>query len=410
MAQTAANLIAIRKEVYTQDVLEKMFYEDAPVLERFERTNKYTMGREVRVPMWSYFGNGTTVLDSGGGTFNPDDAQDTQVASYTLSYGWQPIGLEFGALNEVNGPPASVGDALTLETEGAMIGLRRQVMRMAGGNGDGLIAGTLADAGVNTIRLDPAKRGLHALTAGFLSPGNVVDIGTAPNGQSLATARLITDVDDTDETQPKIVISGATISPTASTFVTLAHPAGAPKEFTGLRGMFGSMTSVVGNLNPATAGLHFWKPAAVDTTTTVYSLDLPLTLQRKVRARTRQTPVWFVTSLAQAANHYSLLQTQVHFGGDMNLTAGADQKAGWNGMEFTADPDIPDNELYLLDPKAFFLAVGKYTKPTWKSEVQGVNRGLDSVIGASGFKDALVYALALGIKRRNTGASAQALT
>jgi hypothetical protein len=100
----------------------------------------------------------------------------------------------------------------------------------------------------------------------------------------------------------------------------------------------------------------------------------------------------------------------VHFGGDMNLTAGADQKAGWNGMEFTADPDIPDAELYLLDPESFFVAVGKYSKPVWKSEVQGVNRGLDSVIGASGFKDALVYALSLGVKRRNTTASAQALT
>lgn len=409
MAQTAANLASIRKEIYTQDVLEKMFYEEAPVLERFERTNKYTMGREVRVPVWSYFGNGTTVLGSGGGTFNPDDAQDVTVASYTLSYAWQPIGLEFGALNEVGGPPASVGDALTLETEGAMIGLRRQVMRMAGGSGDGLIAGCLVSSATTTINLDPAKRGSHAISAGFLSPGNTIDIGDAPNGQSVATSRLITDVIESD-TAPQIVINGANITTAATNFVTLAHPAGAPTEFAGLRSIMGSATSVVGNLNPATAGQRFWQPAFVDTTTTVYSLDLPLLLQRKVRAKTRKTPAWFVTGLKQAANHYSLLQTQVHFGGDMNLTAGADQKAGWNGLEFTADPDIPDNELYLVDPASFFIAVGKYTKPVWKSEVQGVNKGLDSVIGASGFKDALAYALALAVKRRNTGASAQALT
>lgn len=408
MAQTAAGLAGIAKQVYTDDELDKQFYEDAPVLERFERTNKYTMGREVVVPAWSYNGNGTTVLGAGGGTFNPDDAQDTQVAKFTLSYAWQPIGLEFGALNEIGGGQASVGDALTLEVEGALIGLRRQVMRMAGGNGDGLIAGCLVGGPSTTVNLDPAKRGSHAVAAGFLSPGITVDIGDSPNGQSVATARLITDVIESD-TAPQIVISGANVTTAATNFITLAHPAGAPVEFAGLRSIAGSATSVVGNLNPATAGQRFWQPAFVDTTTTVYSLDLPLLLQRKVRSKTRKTPTWFVTSLKQAANHYSLLQTQVHFSGDMNLTAGADQKAGWNGMEFTADPDIPDPELYLLDPEAFFVAVGKYKKPTWKSDVQGVNTGLDSVIGASGFKDALVYALALGVKRRNTTASAQAL-
>lgn len=409
MAQTAANLAGIAKQVYTQNRLEKQFYAECPVLERFERTNKYTMGREVVVPIWSYNGNGTTVLGAGGGTFNPDDAQDTQIAKYTLSYAWQPIGLEFGALNEVGGGAASVGDALSLEVEGAMIGLRRQVMRMAGGNGDGLICGTGTTSGANLVNLDPAVRGSHAVAAGFLTPGITIDGGTSPNGQSRFTARLITDVIESD-TAPQVLINGAVVTTAPGEFITLAHPAGAPTEFAGLRGIAGSATSIVGTLNPATAGQRFWQPATVDTTTTIYSLDLPLLLQRKVRSKTRKTPTWFVTSLKQAANHYSLLQTQVHFSGDMNLTAGADQSAGWNGLEFTADPDIPDAELYLLDPEAFFIAVGKYTKPTWKSDVQGVNTGLDSVIGATGFKDALVYALALGCRRRNTTASAQALT
>jgi hypothetical protein len=245
MAQTAAGLSSIAYEVYTGDQLEKQFYEEAPILERFERTNKYTMGREVRVPIWSYNGNGTTVLPAGGGTFNPDDAQDTQVARFTLSYAWQPIGLEFGALNEVHGSPSAAADALTLEVEGAVIGLRRQVMRMAGGGGDGLIAGTLAGGPSTTINLDPAKRGSHAVAAGFLTPGITVDIGTSPNGQSLATARLITDVIESD-TAPQIVVSGANITTTGAEFVTLAHPAGAPTEFTGLRSIAGSATSIVG--------------------------------------------------------------------------------------------------------------------------------------------------------------------
>lgn len=424
MAQTSANLAAIRKEIYTQDTLEKMFYAETPVLDRFERTNKYTMGRYVRVPIWSYFGNGTTVLGAGGGQFSPDDAQDVQVADYTLSYVWNPIGLEFGALNEVGGGAASVGDALTLETEGAMIGLRRHAMRIAGGVGNGAIARvTSANVGP-TITLDPNRTattppGNHAVSAGFLSPGNYVQIGAAPNGQNKTTTanpagsayngRVIVDVVE-DDASPQIILNAAADGATAAgDIVTLAHPAGPPTEFAGLRAIAGS-TVPIGGLDPTVNGQRFWQPAFVDTTTTVYSLDLPLLLQRKVRSKTRKTPSWFVTSLKQAANHYSLLQTQVHFGGDMGLTAGADQKAGWNGLEFTADPDIPDNELYLLDPQAFIIATGKYTKPVWKSDVQGVNTGLDSVIGASGFKDALVYAFCLGIRRRNTTASAQALT
>jgi hypothetical protein len=282
-------------------------------------------------------------------------------------------------------------------------------MRMTGGSGDGLIAGCLVSTGTTTINLDPAKRGAHAVAAGFLSPGNYIDIGDAPNGQSVATVRQILDVIE-DDVAPQIIISGANITTAATNWVTLAHPAGATNEFVGLRGIFGSATQPVGGQNPATTGQRFWKPAFVDTATTVYSLDLPLLLQRKVRAKTRKTPSWFVTSLKQAANHYALLQTQVHFSGDMGLSAGADQKAGWNGMEFTAEPDIADAELYLIDPEALIQVVGKYTKPTWKSDVQGVNTGLDSVQGASGFKDALVYGTALGARRRNTGASAQALT
>lgn len=409
MAQTAAGLAGIAKQVYTQEELEKQFYSEAPVLDRFEKTNRYTIGREAVVPIWSYNGNGTTVLGAGGGTFNPDDAQDTQVAKYTLSYAWQPIGIEFGALNEIHGGNASVGDALTLEMDGAMIGLRRQVMRMAGGSGDGLICGCKVSTTTTTINLDPDERGAHAVAAGFLSPGITVDIGAAPNSQDVATARLITDVIE-DDTNPQIEISGANITTDADDYVSLAHPTGAPVEFAGLRAIAGNATATIGQLDPTTAGKRFWKPAHVDTTTTVYSLDLPLLLQRKVRAKTRKTPTWFVTSLKQAANHYSLLQTQVHFGGDMNLTAGADQKAGWNGLEFTAEPDIPDNELYLLDPESFLIVTGKYSKPTWKSSVQGVNTGLDSVIGASGFKDALVYALGLACRRRNANAAATALT
>jgi hypothetical protein len=74
VAQTAGNLAGIAKQVYTQDELEKQFYFDAPVLDRIEKTNKYTIGREAVVPIWSYFGGGTTVLGSAGGSFNPDDA------------------------------------------------------------------------------------------------------------------------------------------------------------------------------------------------------------------------------------------------------------------------------------------------------------------------------------------------
>lgn len=408
MAQTAANLAGIAKQVYTQNELEKQFYTEAPILDRFEKTSRYTVGREAVVPIWSYNGNGTTVLGAGGGTFNPDDAQDTQVAKYTLSYVWQPIGLEFGALNEIGGGNASVGDALTLEIDGAVDGLRRQAMRISGGSGDGLIAGCLTSTTTTTINLDPAKRGSHAVSAGFLSPGITVDIGDSPNGQSVATSRLITDVIESD-TAPQIVINGANISTATSNWVTLSHPTGAPSEFAGLRAFAGTSGNTVGQLDPTTAGKRFWNPAFVDSTTTVYGLDLPLKLQRKVRAKTRKSPSWFVCGLKPAADHYALLQTQVHFGGDMNLTAGADQKAGWNGMEFSPDPDIPDNEMYLLDPDSFLIVTGKYSKPIWKSDVQGVNTGLDSVIGASGFKDALVYAFALACRRRNANAAAQAL-
>jgi hypothetical protein len=411
MAQTAASLAAISKEVYTQDELEKQFYSEAPVLERFEKTNRYTIGREARVPIHKYGGGGTTVLTAAGGTLNPDDAQDVDKAVYTLSYAWQPIAIQFGALNEVHGGQSSVGDSLTLEVEGGVNDLRRQVMRMAAANGDALIAECATSTATTTINLSPTGLGYHAIIAGYLSPGITIDIGSAANETSVAGDRLITDVNDS-ESDPEIVINGANVTTAAGDFISLANArSGATSnEFPGLRSMVGSSTTVVGGLDPATTGKRFWKPAHVDTTTTAYSLDLPLTMQRKVFSKTRRYPTWFLTSPKQQANHYSLLQTQVRFSGDMQLGAGNVEQAKWNGMEFMGEPDIPDKELYLLDPASFLIVTGKYSKPTWASDIEGFNKGLGYVQGATSFKDALVYACALATRRRNANAAAISLT
>lgn len=408
--EAVANILDLLKEVWTQDRLEKQFYPGTRWLDKVEKTSKYTIGRQAQVPLEiSLPGGDSSVPTAGSSALNDADDLNVDRADYTLTQQWRQVAIEAAALNQGD----SVGARSTIDAQDQTItsnvlGMRKNINRQAVSNGDALIAKCLAGSANTTVLLDPANYGYDALVRGWIRPGMQVDIGTTADEDAVGDGVTVVSVNKSP-TAPSFVAS-ASVTETADDYVSVknARAATTSYETSGLRTIAGSSSSVIGTLNPSTVAQ--WAPATVDTATTIVSLDLLLNLQRAVYQETGEWPKYVTTSPKQASNLYALFQNQVRFSNDGGSAGNVDGFT-WNGIDIAVDPDIPDQELYMLNLKDFFvLTGGKYGKPTWASDIEGSNRGLGWAQGSTKFVDGLYYALQLGVKRRNASASAVGLT
>lgn len=411
MTETLANLLDITKEVWTQDRLERQFYNKNLWLDKVEKTNKYSIGRKAHVPVEKSLPGGYSAMPSTGGTLNSSDALHVDVAIYDLKYHYQQVEIQIAAMAQVSGPGVRATiDAQDQLVESNMDALRREIGRQSVGNGDALIAITASGAANTTILLEPTGYGYDAIVRGWLRPGQVIDVGTTANEVSVGDAVTISSVTES-ASAPSLVVN-TSVTETASTYVSIANArAGTTSyEMDGLRTIVGSTTSAVGTLDPDNAGEEFWKPASVDTSTTLVSLDLLLDLQRGVFQKTGAFPTFVTTSPKQQANLYAQFQNQVRFDPD-KTTAGNAHAFTWNGLSIQVDPDIPDRELYMLNLSDFFVVTdGQFGKPTWMSDIEGAGGRFRWVQGNTKFVDAIVYPIQLAIKRRNSHSAAIGLT
>ena len=424
MAQTVANLTDVLKEAWTSERLEKQFDDQTPFLDRISKESfevkSARIGEKAIVPIHKGRSGGYTSTTSAGGSLNPADEQKVDSAEYTLVYHWFQIALETGALNQSVGGDSSLVDAKDLEIEGAISDMAKQNMRQIATSSNGVLAACDTGGASATVELltdSATSYGYQAMVRGWLYPGLKVDIGAVGNTDSVVAGAEIVSVNES-VTDPDIVIDSSVSTTSGTDFVYIANPnsgTAANPELNGLRSMVGSTTDALGGLDPDVAGEEFWKPALVDTTTTVLSLDLLLNMQRAIHQKTgrgaRKDGLYVLTSLKQEAAFYSLLQNQVRFAGDGSLSAGGVEGPKWNGLEFNGVPDILDTDLYMLNLKDFVKITGKgITKPTWVSDIEGSGGRLRWGAGTTAFNDAVVSPWQLGMKRRNGSAAAVGLT
>lgn len=421
MAQTVANLTDVLKEAWTQDRLEKQFDDQTPFLDRIEKMSAEVrntkIGEKAIVPIHKGRSGGYTSTSSAGGSLNAADEQKVDSAEYTLCYNWFQIALETGALNQSVGGQSSVVVAKDLEIEGAISDMAKQNMRQVATNSDGILAACDTGGASTTVELlvdSATSYGYQALVRGWLYPGLPVDIGTTADTDTIATGSVITAVKE-DASDPDITISDSVSTVSGTHFVYIANPnsaSAANPEINGLRSMVGSTTSALGGLDPDVAGEEFWKPAKVDSTTTVLSLDLLLDMQRAIHQKTgKAKDLYNATSLKQEAAFYSILQNQVRFSGDAGVGAGNSGAAKWNGLEIHGIPDILDTDWYMLSLSDFVKVTGQgIQKPTWVSDIEGSGGRLRWGQGTTAFQDAVVFPWQLGMRRRNGCAAAIGLT
>lgn len=419
-SSTVSAFTDVYKEAWTQDRLAKQFYDENPLLERAEKFSTTVIGKQAQVPIHKGRAGGYSVKSSAGGTLNNADYQKVDQAAYTLSYPYQQVSIETGALNQGTGGNQSVVAQLDLEIEGAINDMKKQAMRQVVGNGDALIAEFTTTTATTPLNLKtPANggKGYDAIVRGWLVPGQQVDIGTTANEVSVADGYFVTAVSE-DETTPTVTVSttyggsAASLTTAAGDYISIkdARAATTSNETNGLRNIV-SATGALGGLNPATTGEEFWKAAYVDTTTTVLSLDLLMTLRRKVHQKTgTDTGKLWLMSIKQYSVLEQILQNQVRFTNPDSLKAG-NASLSWAGGEILQYPDLLDSDVYCITESDLIHITGdRIKKPTWMSDIQGTNTGLIWAQGATNFVDAITYPQQFGVSRRNSHAAAKGLT
>ena len=417
MAQTVANLSSVLKDAWTSDRIQKQFYNENPLLEWFNQVDATMIGSQAQVPIHKGRSGGYTSVGPAGGSLNPADNQKLDQAIYTMVYHWFQIQIETGALNQSESSAQSIISAKDLEMKGAIDDVSRQCSRQLANNGDGLIAQCTTTSASTTLNLLPQASGglgYDAIVRGWIVPGQPIDIGTTADSDVVATGATVTDVGE-DPVTPTLTL-GAAVTTTSSHYVSIANPNSATAtnpELNGLRNMVGSSTATLGGINPATAGEGFWKPAKVDSSTTTFSLDLALDLQRAVFQKGGRFQTAVITGAKQMANFYSLLQNQVRFNGEQGLGAGGVGNTvglSWNGLGVNVWPDIVDKEWYMLTKEDMIRITGSIKKPTWVSDLEGAGGDIRWAQGTTAFSNAVVWPFQTGMQRRNRSAAATALT
>ena len=416
MPQTAVSMAQALKEAWTADRLQKQYEDKNYPLGRLEAIRGVMIGKQAQTPVWGGRSGAFTSVGAAGGNLNPAQQQPVAQALWTLVYNWFQIALDASALAQASGQNMqSVVGAKDLEIEGAIENTKHQMTRMFVTNGDGIVAAAATTASNTVIGLTASAAegtayGYSSLVRGWLFPGMPVDVGTTGDTDALATEATIAAVDYSNPAAPTVTLPAAIATTAGTHFFYIPNPnsATAPNpELNGLRQIVGA--GALGGLNPATAGQEFWRGAFRDVTTTLFSLDLALNLQRYVLQNSNQpgTDVW--TSYRQQANFYALLQSQVMFSGDQNLAAGNVAGPKWNGMTVNAFADILDTDWFQLTLKDLVRVTSGIGKPTWASDIEGGGQSIAWQANTTRFIDGLVYPLQVGVQRRNTQAAALAL-
>ena len=418
MAQTIANMASVIKDMWTSERIQKQFYNKNPLLEKLRAaagTKVDQMGLQAQVPIHAQRAAGYTSVAAAGGSLNPATQQTTAQATYTLVYHWFQIALEAAVLNQTEGGARSIIAGKDLEMQGAVDDVSKQISRQFARNGDSILAECATKASNVVIDLVTPANGGHgydALVRGHIYVGMVIDVGTTADTDALATGVTITAISESP-TAPTIT-TGTAVATTAGThFIYWANPnsaTAANPEVNGLENMVG--TATFGGINPATAGNEYWQ-SFVDTTTTSFSLDMALNLQLKVFQKDGSYNSNVFTSAKQMANFYSVLQNQVRFAGDMKLGAGGVGGLvglDWNGIGVNVLPDIYDADWFHVMMEDIVLVQGSIKKPTWVSDLEGAGGDIRWVQGTTGFGNAVVWPMQVGLQRRNRMAAAKSLT
>lgn len=392
MAATESSLEAALDVIWTERRFKEQLFEENRFWDKLQKTDKYTQGKEAKVPLHVSRNGGFTSLPSGGGNLNEAGNQGYNEANFKLTHHHQQVALQGDILDISADKAGSIVSAADEEVTRALNDMNRQFTRMSYMDGTGRIA-QCRTSNTNNVDLNTTS-GRIAIERGWIFEGQQVDVGTKTEEATIVNGSTVTAVDDANWA---FTVAAGNITGEGTThFVSNknARQGETSFEMNGVQNAI-SETSEFGGLSPSTE--RQWK-ATVNGTTTSLTITALLTAQRKIRQRRGKSPTFLNTGLLQQQKFYELLEQQVQFGSDKGLTAGADDSTTWNGMEIFADPDCPDELLMMGHWEHFFLVHLK--SPYWQNAVTGGNK-LDWIQGTDSYGGKLTYRCNLAADRRN---------
>lgn len=265
-------------------------------------------------------------------------------------------------------------DALDAEMEGIKKDAMKDVNRQLWGTSNGVIAQCGTTSSSTTVVL-ASSTGTTALRQLFFDGGMVVDIGTVASPTTVASARTVTSVDETNKT---IAISGAAVTTSSSHFVFRSGAGGASNnsgqpgdgqiELTGLQTIVDD-TAVLHTIDPASQPK--WKAYVNSNSGTNRSVTESLITGSimKVLTNSGKKP-----SLLVSAEGVNLAISNLLLSLKRNMEQ-TQLKGGYAGIQFYspsvsgkgdeaptalyADFDCPNNRLYGVNPEVLvFHQVG----------------------------------------------------
>lgn len=281
--------------------------------------------------------------------------QGYQRATYDLKYHYARIQVSGPSIARTQSDAGAFARALKDELDRIKDDVQLDQARQLYGNGDGQIAATTNQAA--TVNLVLATD--EALQKGFIYVGMLVDVGTAVNPQSLASARSVTDVDVPNKT---ITISGANITPTGAEFIFRAgnvdNVNGVQEMDAGLQKLLPTAANTVGGINAAGAGTKIWDNLR-DTSGGAISLDnLQINWNKCSNAGLRASQATALTTPGIARRLFATtdFKSNVRFVDSTTLRGGFEQisfNAGGGTINLTTDRLAPYGKVFMFDNKAF---------------------------------------------------------
>lgn len=333
--------------------------------------------------------------------------QAYQRATYDLKYHYARIQVSGPSISKTSTDAGAFARALKEELDRIKDDVQIDFARQLYGDGSAQIATTTNQAATTSLILATDE----ALQKGFIYVGMIVDVGTAVNPQSLASARTVTDVDVPNKT---IVISGANITPTGAEFIFRSGNAdsvnGIQEMDAGLQKLVSVAGATVGGINDAGAGTKIWANLR-DTSGGGITLDnLQINWNKASNAGLKADQAVALTTPGIARRLFATadFKSNVRFVDTTTLNGGFEQitfNAGGGSIKLVTDRLAPFGKVHLLHKKHFRL----FSPNNWDFLARD-GLTIRWVTDFDAFQAVLYRYANLGTDRRNTSLVMSGLT
>lgn len=333
--------------------------------------------------------------------------QKYKKAEFDLSYQYGRARFTGQAIQKTKTDAGAFIRVVTEELDRLRDDLALDMARQFYGNGDAIVANTGVTSASTTVVLADDE----AIQRGFLYVGMVIDIGTAANPVSVASAREITDVNPSG---PNIVISGAAVTTAGTDRIFRSGNAAASsvvKEIDlGLQKLISTSANTVGGINAGAAGTRFWDNLR-DTAGGAISLSSLMVNWNKAHAAgARSGDVVAITTpgLARRLFETSDFKSQIQFVNTQSLKGGFEEISfgtSQGRVRMTPDRLAPRGKVFFVPKKHIKV----YSNGDWDF-LQRDGLTIRWVDNRDAFQAVLHRYINLGTNRRNTSMVLSGLT